>query len=125
MSWDVDVCENDAEGDPIEVPSHTEGGNYVVGGNWRAELNVTYNYSPQYHRVFPKDRCPDGFRSLNGMAVGDAIPLLEAAVENLGTVPDEDYWKATPGNAGKALALILSWCKLAVERGQKAVVVIH
>lgn len=34
---------------------------------------------------------------------------LRIAVNTLGTVRDNDYWKPTPGNAGYALAILLKW----------------
>ena len=37
---------------------------------------------------------------------------VEVAVNQLGTSTDSDYWKATPGNAGHALNILLYWAKM-------------
>jgi hypothetical protein len=79
----------------------------VLGGTNRAELNVTYNYSPFYHEYLDKK---EGLEFLDGKKAEECIPRLEKAVSILGVETDtDDYWKATKGNA--ALAILLSWAK--------------
>ena len=34
---------------------------------------------------------------------------IDEAVKKLGTTQDSDYWKPTPGNAGHALNILLTW----------------
>lgn len=97
MSWDVYL---ERDGETVEVPSHTEGGTIAIGGDDRAELNVTYNYSEHYP-----------FRSLDGATARDTIGILRDAVATLGTERDSDYWASTPGNAGHALSVLLRWAE--------------
>jgi len=103
MSYDVSL--NDEHG-PVTVPRHTEGGSYVLGGLPYAELNITYNYAEHYYALF------GGLRTLNGATGGSTIPTLEAAIDKLGVVRDPSYWAGTPGNAGFALSILLSWAHL-------------
>lgn len=97
----------DANGEALAVGLHEEGGTYVMGGNDSAELNVTYNYSKFIHPFIE-----GGLHGLHGMIASESIPLLEQAVDCLGTDRDRDYWLATPGNAGHALNVLLSWARL-------------
>ena len=105
MSFDVSL--EDDKG-VVTVGSHEEGGTYVQGGTSDAELNVTYNYSQHYCETLDT---VDGLRWLNGKAAKDCIDRLGKAIHHLGTAPDPDYWKATPGNAGRALNILLLWAK--------------
>jgi hypothetical protein len=103
MSWWVYLRNEDGFCCEIE-PRHKEGGTYVLGGTNRAELNITYNYSPFY-------ACLDeekGLEFIDGKKAEDCISRLEKAVSILGVETDSDYWKATAGNAGLALAILLS-----------------
>ena len=97
MSYDISLSE---ESGVCEVEQHEEGGTYVLVGTTNADLNVTYNYSSH----FP-------FRDLNGKTAKGTIPMLKKAVEELGTERDEDYWKATEGNAGYACNILLNWAR--------------
>ena len=69
-------------------------------GTTSAELNVTYNYSKHF-----------SFRFLHGRTAKEVVILLEYLVDKLGTERAEDYWEATPGNAGYAINILLSWAK--------------
>lgn len=96
----------DDSGASVDVERFTDGGTYALGGETVAELNVTYNYSTQYH--------PLGFslRHLHGKTAAETEPELARMVEALGTANDShDYWAATPGNAGKALKRLLDWAR--------------
>ena len=104
MSYWVRLC--DVEDRVVEVTSHQDGGNYVIGGTTSAELNVTYNYAKVWRDY------EWSLRDLDGRRAGDCLPELRLLVKNLGTEPDDDYWKATPGNAGRALARLLEWGEL-------------
>ena len=98
MSWWV-YLEN-KEGETVEVPRHSEGGTYVMGGTKTAELNVTYNYGKHFD-----------FKELDGKTGEEAKPLLTKAVENFGSKRNEDYWNPTKGNVGHACNILLSWVK--------------
>jgi hypothetical protein len=93
--------------------SFTDGGNYNVYGTTECELNVTYNYGGLYKSVFPADGSwTNGPISwLYGKTGLETTPTLERGVVLLGVDKDEDYWKATEGNAGAALARLLSFAK--------------
>ena len=49
---------------------------------------------------------------LSGKRGKRTIPILTKVVKVCGTACDEDYWKATPGNAGTIASLLLSWAIL-------------
>ncbi len=104
MSYWVYLEDADS-GESVPAPNHTEGGTYAVGGVAKAELNVTWNYSEQYSRF--------GFslKHLNGLKASEATIRLTAMVAALGTETGDDYWEPTPGNAGKALAILLGWAR--------------
>jgi hypothetical protein len=93
-------------GDPVEVGRHQEGGTHCVGGISLAELNVTYNYGRVYNGLLGERTLKE---ALDGKVARDVIDVLEHAVRVLGIERDEDYWKATRGNAGHALSIILGW----------------
>jgi hypothetical protein len=90
----------------VEVENHSEGGTYALGGISEACLNVTYNYSRCY--------APFDFnlRDLDGKPAKDATEKLREIVKALGKNRDnDDYWAATPGNAGHALSILLDWAE--------------
>lgn len=94
------------------VPRIEAGGTYAVGGSADTGLNITYNYSQLYHKALDHK---DGLRWLHGKAAGYCIDRLRAAVAELGTDQDPDYWRVTPGNAGYALSILLWWATLHPE----------
>lgn len=108
MSYDVYL--NDPKtGKPVTVENHQEGGNQVLGGTEEAWLNVTYNYSKAYALVLPSSSLRN---LLDGKTARDVIPVMEEAVQKLGTEEyEKDYWAPTPGNAGYALNILLTWAK--------------
>ena len=85
-----------------------EGGTYIFGGTNDCELNVTYNYSPLFYEVLPDD---EGLKWLYGKTGKESIPILERAIDHLGIKRDDNYWKATRGNAGYSLSILLGWAK--------------
>ena len=95
MSYDIYL--NGPDG-VVEVPNHSEGGTYALGGIPEARLNVTYNYRPFFD-----------YRWLDGKEAADTIEYLTIAVDTLGVERDEDYWKPTEGNAGYACSILLRW----------------
>ena len=105
MGWWV-YLENAETGAVLDVALHSEGGTRALGGTTEASVSVTWNYSPYFSLSFP-----GGLRWMNDKAAADTIAHLESAVASLGTVQDADYWKATPGNAGYILSVLLGWAK--------------
>ena len=85
----------------------------MLGGTDRAELNVTYNYASLFRSALRDYALGSDVlvRLLNGRAARDTVEMLERAVEQLGTDRAEDYWAATRGNAGAALAILLCWAR--------------
>lgn len=100
MSYDISLCDPDT-GKVVELrrPHGCRGGTYAVGGTNEAWLNVTYNYAKHFYRVLGDK----GLRGIYGMTGADSVPILTAAIEKLENDVDDDYWKATEGNARHAL----------------------
>ena len=105
MSWWVHLV-NKKDKTEVKIPLHQEGGTYMLGGNTRAELNITYNYSPFYYQHLDEK---EGLRWLNDKKAKDCLKKLEYAVQALGIERSNDYWKPTAGNAGYALSIIAAW----------------
>ena len=110
MGWDIDLVNED--GKPVEVPSHTVGSNYIIGGRVEASMLVTYNYSDHYRACLDSEK---RLMCLHEKKAKDTIKQLEIAIRLLGTNRDKDYWKPTPGNAGYILSVLLGWAKLHPE----------
>ena len=124
MSYDIELV------DPVtrevlefDAPHHMRGGTYQVGRTTRAHLNVTYNYYRQFARVFdvltePRPKSPEwllkdggpvgGIRTVYGLTGAESLPVLDKAIAALGNDVDPDYWKATDGNAKRALTQLLA-----------------
>lgn len=109
MSYDISLL------DPItkkivefEQPHCRKGGTYQAGGTCEAWLNVTYNYSKHYRKVFGDK----GIRTIYGMTGEDSIPILEKAISLLGNDVADNYWEPTEGNAKKALYDLLTFAQL-------------
>ena len=112
MSHDIDLtCAHC--GEVLHMPeSFTDGGTYCIGGTDECSLNVTYNYANLYADVFPNEGLTNGRISwLYGKTGGETIDVLQAGVDLLGVVRDDDYWQATAGNAGAALLRLLSFAE--------------
>ena len=91
-----------------KVEIFTNGGTHAVGGTTEPDLNITYNYSSHYYRHLDAE---NGLRAMHGQRAGDWIERLQSAVDILGTERSTNYWEASEGNAGAALARLLSWAK--------------
>jgi hypothetical protein len=87
----------------LDSPHQFKGGTYCLGGTTEAHLNITYNYSPHYKRVFAAQGLNDGIRSIYGMTGKDSIPILIAAANMLKSDVSDNYWDPTEGNARAAL----------------------
>lgn len=96
----------DERGEPVIVNRHQEGSTVALGGTNEAVINITYNYS----RYFVEHiNSGSGIRFLYGKHAFECVDILEKAVEKLGKIRDDDYWKSTPGNAGHVLSVLLEW----------------
>lgn len=93
----------------VESPHQIRGGMYCVGGTTEAWLNVTYNYGAHFRRVFGDKK---GIRTIYGMTGAESIPVLKAAMDQLGDDVDPNYWEATEGNAKRALAGLLALAQM-------------
>jgi len=104
MSYDIRLADPDT-GHTIEFdePHQEMGGTHTIGGTTEAWLNITYNYGTHFYHVFGNK----GIRTIYGMTGEDSKKVLGAAISLLGDDIDEDYWKATEGNAKKALTGLL------------------
>lgn len=83
----------------LPFPHYTRGGTYVVGGTTDPSMNITYNYASYFCAVLGEE----GVRGLYGKTADVIVPILQAAVEELGGPERTDYWDSTPGNAAAAL----------------------
>jgi len=92
----------------LDEPHHMRGGSYQIGGTFRAELNITYNYAKHYVRVIGID----GIRSLYGKTGAESIPMLKMAIAELGDDVNENYWDPTEGNAKRALTQLLALAQM-------------
>ena len=104
MSWWISL--NDEDGNCLEVERFSDGGTYAVGGTIEADLNITYNYSGLFH-TFLND--VEGIRYLHGRYAKDTTERLKSAIDAMQDDDEEDYWKATEGNAKKALKILYTW----------------
>ena len=109
MSYDIDLC------DPVTLDAivlderhQMRGGTCQVGGCLYASLNVTYNYAQHFYRVMGEE----GIRTLYGKTGAETIPILEAAIGQLGDDVDPDYWKSTEGNAKRSLCQLLALARM-------------
>ena len=99
-----------------QVPRHNDGSMRQYGWNDRegtmpAEISVTGNYDPIYQQVTGKSLK----EILGAKPAWVTVPVLNKVVTACGTLKDDDYLKATPGNAGAIAALLLDWARLHPE----------
>lgn len=103
------------DGQTVQVLRHQEGSTYAVGGTTDASIAITYNYGDQYRRAYTELGLPyDGMcKMFEDRLARDCVEEFRAVVSHLGTERDtDDYWESSPGNAGYALFVVLSWCAL-------------
>ncbi len=109
MSYDISLVDPVTREDlKLGEPHQMRGGTYQIGGTPSARLNVTYNYGKHYCRVMGEN----GVRTIYGMTGAESIPVLQAAADKLGDDVADDYWKATEGNAKRALLQLLALAKM-------------
>jgi len=111
MSYDIRLCNSAGETITLDHKHNLSGGTYCLGGTDECWLNVTYNYSAHFRRVFGEN----GIRTIYGMSGADSAPLLVAGINQLATDVADDYWEATEGNARKALCDLLALALAAPE----------
>ena len=116
MNYDIAIIEP-SNGQTLKLPHRHQlrGGTFAIGGTDHAELNVTYNYAKIFQEAF-KD--PDGIKTLAMRNVLTGLLLLQNAIANLSGMPDDDYWKATPGNARKALCELAALGNMVLATGK-------
>ena len=96
----------DDDGKPVQIERHQEGGTFVVGGTNDASMSLTFNYCGFYYEHLDPEI---GIKWIHGQKAKDTIQRLQKAVDRLGDNPSDNYWDSTQGNAGHALAVLLSW----------------
>lgn len=113
MSYDIRLVDPvSGETLKLDAPHHMRGGTYAVGGTTEARINVTYNYATHFAKAFAFLPGDGGIRKIYGMTGADSIQVLERAAATLGDDVDDDYWKATDGNAKHALLQLLALAKM-------------
>jgi len=105
MSYDIQLVHPQTrETIKFDAPHQLRGGTFAAGGSYEAWLNVTYNYSEHFYRVFGDD----GIRTIYGMTGAESLPVLRAAIGKLGDDKTDNYWDSTEGNAKAALRDLLT-----------------
>jgi hypothetical protein len=111
MSWSFDLC------DPVtkkilktEEKHFMFGTTICVGGDTAMTLDVTYNYSDIINKVIKSKEEYAHF--LSGKSGAEVIPILKDAISKLSDDVDDDYWKATEGNAKRALSQLLAFSQM-------------
>lgn len=106
MGYDVYMV--DENGNSVEVERFYEGETCPVGGCVIADIGIAYNYAEFFYDTIDKEI---GIRWIYNRPMNECIERLETAISILGTDKDDDYWKATAGNAGHALKILLGWAR--------------
>lgn len=112
MSYDIYLRDKDGNALEAKEAHNLAGGTYCLGGTNDLWLNVTYNYAPHFYRLINSEK---GIRWLYGQRAADTIPKLEEAISALADDRDNDYWKATEGNAKIALQNLVALARMAPE----------
>ena len=110
MGYDIYLVGKD--GNTVQVPRHNEGSIQQYSaegiGTANADISVTYNYNKIYRKVLNKNLGD----VLYGKQAKYTMPDLIALVRACGIETTDNYWDATPGNAGSVAALLLNWAIL-------------
>ena len=114
MSYDIELTDPVTEKViELDATHMMHGGTYALDGSKEASLNITWNYSEHYHRLFPE--VPNhfgGIRSIYGMTGAESIPVLKKVINALGNDVSDDYWEPTEGNAKRALYMLLAFAQM-------------
>lgn len=111
MGYDLRLDRQSGATLELEHPHLCRGGTYARDGTTECWLSVTYNY----YGIFRRFLGEDGIEALYGLTGGESIPFLERAISQLHGDPDENYWRATDGNARAALEDLLALARLRPE----------
>ena len=111
MGYDVYLINAETK-KAVKVTLHQEGSTFAVNGSEEAKIAITFNYSEFFYEHIDKEK---GLEWLNDKTGLEVAPKLATAICNLGQTADNNYWKSTPGNAGKALNVLLKWACLHPE----------
>ena len=107
MSYDIEMIGADGVVLRFKEKHSYAGGTYMVGGTDEARFNITYNYCKFYYDTIDPEL---GIRWIYGKTGTEVMPALCNAVQRLGIDRDDNYWNATPGNAGFALLALIAFC---------------
>jgi len=100
MSYDIDLLDPTTKKVAcIEGNHQIKGGIYRIGGSDVLSLNITYNYSSIFYKIFGEL----GIRTIYGKTGEESLIILRNAIAQLGNDINNDYWKCTEGNAKLAL----------------------
>lgn len=92
-----------------------------VGGSNSLSVNTTYNYDEVINDKFNEalkenniEPDPHGpyAHYLEGKTGAETIPIIKSTIDKLGDDVDEDYWKATEGNAKRSLYILLAFAQM-------------
>ncbi len=109
MSYDISLVDPvTKETLELDNPHQFYGGTHAIGGTTEAWLNITYNYSNHFYRIFGKK----GIREIYGLSGADSIPILETAIFWLNDDVTKDYWESTEGNAKRSLLQLKALAKM-------------
>lgn len=110
MSYDIKLLDPvTKEVIELDTAHFVRGGTYAVGGTCELWLNVTWNYSHFFHETIDKEK---GIRAIYGLTGAQSIPVLNRAIISLPDDVDKDYWKATGGNAKRALLQLREFARM-------------
>ena len=115
MSWDFSLCDV-VTGKILETEEKhfMKGGTYCIDGTREMSLNITGNYSDIISNAF--EPYEDSYLSyayiLADKTGAESIPLLKNAINKLSDDVNDDYWKATEGNAKRALQQLLALAQI-------------
>ncbi len=111
MSWSFDLCDPVTKEVLVTDEKHFMfGATICVGGDNAMTLDVTYNYSDIINNVIESEYGYAYF--FNGKTGAETIPILKDAISKLSNDVDDDYWKATEGNAKRALSQLLAFAQM-------------
>jgi len=106
MGWWISL--ENKRGKIYNTTPHSEGGVITLGGSNEATMSLTWNYSKYYYQYIDAE---EGLRWINGKTAKETLERLITAKNILIDDPSDNYWAETPGNAGHALAVLVSWAK--------------
>ncbi|MBQ7650138.1 MAG: hypothetical protein IJS15_04220 [Victivallales bacterium] len=110
MSYDIMFCQQD---EVCRLPfSPPRGGTYCLDDGFReAWLNITFNYASIFEKhhlsIIKRERQKSGICVLEGKTASECVRILTGVIPKMGDETVPDYWKATEGNAKKALINLL------------------